>query len=49
MFDAEIVVRVLVGGLFLGGILLFLTAPESRRQDIPSSVQRPWESEDVPS
>lgn len=39
MPDAEVLVRVVLGGLFLGGLLMFFAAPESRRPDVPTSVR----------
>ena len=39
MFDPEIAVRFVLGGLLLGGLVMFLTAPESRRPDVPRSVR----------
>lgn len=40
MLEAEVLVRVVLGGLFIGGLVMFLTAPESRRPDVPPSVRR---------
>ncbi|MCK9485416.1 MAG: hypothetical protein M0R73_01765 [Dehalococcoidia bacterium] len=39
MFDPEIAVRFALGGLLVGGFIMFLTAPESRRPDVPTSVR----------
>ncbi len=42
MFDAELFVRVVLGGLLFGGLVMFMKAPESRRPEIPTSI-RPFE------
>ncbi|MEX1021805.1 MAG: hypothetical protein WD800_00420 [Dehalococcoidia bacterium] len=40
MLEPEILVRVLLGGLFIGGLAVFLAAPENRGPDVPTSVRR---------